>query len=265
MAKVRAYFDAAGPLVGRSWPIMYRGDDSDRLSRLRALGVRIFPTLLYAHKPGMARWLNDWAREFAADKPDVLSTATLFPEPDVAAYVGEALAAGVRIVKVHLQVGGFHPCDPLLDPAWDLLAEAGIPIVVHAGSGPVPGRFTGPGPIRELLTRHRGLRLVIAHLGAPETDDFLDIADVHPQVLLDTTMAFTDFNAGGGEANLEIGHRLRPQLLALADRILLGTDFPNIPHPYAHQLEALERLDLGPDWLRAVCHDNGARLFSLDQ
>jgi hypothetical protein len=49
------------------------------------------------------------------------------------------------------------------------------------------------------------------------------------------------------------------------DRVVLGTDFPNIPHPYAHQLQALVRLDLGDDWLRAVCHDNGARLLGVTQ
>jgi predicted TIM-barrel fold metal-dependent hydrolase len=38
--------------------------------------------------------------------------------------------------------------------------------------------------------------------------------------------------------------------------VLLGTDFPNLPHSYAEQLAALARLDLGDDWLRAVCWDN---------
>ena len=42
-----------------------------------------------------------------------------------------------------------------------------------------------------------------------------------------------------------------PRLRDLQDRVLLGSDFPNIPYPYAHQLEALERLGLGEDWLRA--------------
>jgi uncharacterized protein len=56
---------------------------------------------------------------------------------------------------------------------------------------------------------------------------------------------------------------LIPRLAAAADRILLGTDFPNIPYPYLHQLEALARLDLGEAWLRAVCHDNAARLLGL--
>ena len=45
--------------------------------------------------------------------------------------------------------------------------------------------------------------------------------------------------------------------------MLLGADFPNIPYPYAHQLEALVRLGLGDDWLRAVCWDNAARLFGI--
>ena len=49
--------------------------------------------------------------------------------------------------------------------------------------------------------------------------------------------------------------------LGLAGRVLLGSDFPNIPYPYAHQLDSLARLDLGDDWLRAVCWHNAARLF----
>ena len=46
--------------------------------------------------------------------------------------------------------------------------------------------------------------------------------------------------------------------------MLLGSDFPSIPYPYAHQLEALHRLDLGEEWLRAVLWGNGARLFGLE-
>ena len=45
--------------------------------------------------------------------------------------------------------------------------------------------------------------------------------------------------------------------------VVLGTDFPNIPYPYAHQFDALARLDLGDDWMRAVLWQNGARLLGL--
>jgi predicted TIM-barrel fold metal-dependent hydrolase len=43
----------------------------------------------------------------------------------------------------------------------------------------------------------------------------------------------------------------------------LGSDFPNIPYPYAEQLAGLARLELGDAWLRAVSWDNAARLFGL--
>jgi predicted TIM-barrel fold metal-dependent hydrolase len=54
---------------------------------------------------------------------------------------------------------------------------------------------------------------------------------------------------------------LVPRLGELRDRVVLGSDFPNIPYEYAVQLESLERLELGDDWLRAVCWDNGVRLL----
>ena len=259
MDKVWAYFDAVGPMTGVAWPIAYRGEEQDRLARLRAMGVRAFPSLVYPHKPGMARWLNAWAADFARSHADVVHTATFFPEEGAAGYVGEALDDGARLVKVHLQVGGFDPRVSLLDDVWGRLAEQGVPAVVHCGDGPVPGAFTGLGPISEVLARHPQLTLVVAHMGMPDYGDFLDLAARYPRVHLDTTMAFTDFTEQGWPFPPD----LRPALLDLQDRIVLGSDFPNTPYPYAHQLEALARLDLGDPWLRVVVHDNGARLLDL--
>ncbi|MFD5410922.1 amidohydrolase family protein [Streptomyces nojiriensis] len=258
--KVWDYFDAVGPLTGVEWPITYRHEEEQRVALLREFGVRAFTAMLYPHKPAMAAWLNAWSADFAARTPDCLHTATFFPEEGVSAYVRQAVESGARIFKSHLQVGGYDPNDDRLDPVWGLLAEAGLPIVIHCASGPVPGKHTGPEPIARLLARHPRLPLVIAHMGMPEYTDFLDLADRYAEVRLDTTMAFTDFS--------ERMHGFPPgdlgRLADLGDRILLGTDFPNIPYPYEHQLAALERLGLGDDWLRAVCHDNGARLFRLD-
>ena len=62
-----------------------------------------------------------------------------------------------------------------------------------------------------------------------------------------------------------VPRRALPRLraLGLAGKVLLGSDFPNIPYPYAEQLAGLARLGLGDDWLRAVCWENAARLFGL--
>jgi len=78
-------------------------------------------------------------------------------------------------------------------------------------------------------------------------------------VHLDTTMAGTDYV----ERIAPLPKDYLPRLADLGDKVVLGSDFPNIPYPCAHQLEALDRLDLGDEWLRAVLWRNGARLMGL--
>jgi predicted TIM-barrel fold metal-dependent hydrolase len=109
----------------------------------------------------------------------------------------------------------------------------------------------------EVLARHPDLTAVVAHLGMPEYVEFLDLADRYPRVHLDTTMAFTDF----AEARTPFPKEMRPRLLDLRERIVFGSDFPNTPYAYAHQVESLLRLELGDDWLRGVLHDNAQRVL----
>lgn len=259
--KVWAYFDSAGPLLGRPWPITYRTDEGERLATLRALGVRAFPSLNYAHRPAMAAWLNDWSTEFAARVPEALHSATFYPEEGAGEYTRAAIGAGARIFKVHVQVGDFSLTDPLLEDVWTALEESGTPVVTHAGNGPTPGTFTGPQGVAELVRRHPGLTLVIAHMGMPDYGDFLDLAAAHEGILLDTTMAFTDFT----EEMAPFPRQRLADLHALGDRVLFGSDFPNIPYPFEHAVEAVLGLGLGDDWARAVLHDNAARLMQIER
>lgn len=257
MAAVWRYFDNAGEHYGVDWPVHYRGDEATRVEQLRGLGVRAFPALFYAHKPGMAEGLNVWARDFAARTPDSIPSATFYAEPGAAAYVREALEAGARMFKVHVQVGDFDPRDGLLDEAWGMITDAAVPAVVHCGSGPAPGRHTGPGPFGEVLAAHPRLTAIIAHAGTPEYSEHADLVEKYPNVFLDTAMVATDFLNSLSPVPVAVVQRWR----VLQDRIVLGSDFPNIPYGYGHQLHALERLDLGEDWLRAVCWHNPNRLL----
>lgn len=263
LRRVWAHFDEAGPLIGRPWPITYRWDQESRVAHLRRLGVRRYTALTYAHRPGMASDLTDFALNLAAAEPDCVPSATFFPEQGVLGQVREAIDRGARVFKIHAQVGGFDLREQTLDAVWGLLAEAGIPVVIHVGSGPVPRNgFTGPDKLDGVMRRHPHLTAVVAHLGSPEYAEFLDLAEAYPRLHLDTTMVFTDFF----EAAAPFPGNLLPRLAELADRIVLGSDFPNIPYPYAHQLESLERLRdkeprLDDDWLRAVCWFNGERLL----
>lgn len=261
-AKVYAQFDQAGPKIGREWPIRYRGSHEERITQLRALGVRRFSALPYAHRPGIAAYLNEWARDFAEIVPECLWSATFYPEPEASSYVEELIAGGVEVFKLHAQVGEFRLDDPLLDEAFGLVEDAGTPVVIHAGSGPVGNEFTGPEHLERLLRRHPRLTAVVAHMGAPEYAEFLGLVEAHENTRLDTTMVFTEFF--DREAPFPGG--LLPRLADLGDRVLLGSDFPTIPYPYLEQLSGLARLverhpGLGEDWLRRVCWHNGVKLF----
>lgn len=263
--KVRAVFETAGPLIGRPWPIRYRGSDEELVATLQGFGVRHFSQLTYAHKPGMADFLNGWSVGFAERFPDALRCGTFFPEPGVEEYVAQRLAEGVQLWKVHVQVGAFHVTDPLLDKAWGLIADAGVPVILHAGSGPVPTEFTGPEPVAELLRRHPTLPLLIAHLGAPEYREFLEMAETYEHVRLDTTMAFTSFFDEMGGA---FPDDLLPRLADLGEKVLLGSDFPNIPYPWHEQIDALAQLgerhsSLDDAWLARVFWHNAAALFTV--
>ncbi|MEC3978958.1 amidohydrolase family protein [Amycolatopsis sp. H20-H5] len=263
MDKVWAYFDHAEEHYGTPWPVHYRTSEQERLETLRALGVRRFAPLVYPHKPGMAQWLTSWALEFAERVPEAVPTATFYPEPSAASSVDEALRAGARCFKAHVQVGAYDPRDELLATAWGALADAGVPVVIRCGHGPLRGDFTGLRVFEEVLAKHPRLTAVLAHAGMPEFELAFELLRRYPRVHLDTTMVGVPF----AERMSPLPASWADGLAEFADRVVLGTDFPNIPYSYATQLRAIagwaadERL--GDPFLRAVVHDTPAKLLGF--
>lgn len=256
-AAVWSHFDALDP----NWPVTYRRPEADRLRLLTEMGVRRHTALAYAHRPGVARWLNGHTMGLAARHPQVVPTITLYPEPEAAEYVAEALAAGAACVKVHLQVGKFDPCDPLLADAWSAIEAAAVPVVIHAGAVDDSSggeEWCGVDPVRRLLDRHPRLQLIVAHLGIPDTAEFFDLAGDHPHLRFDTAMALVP-SAQLGTPPQWLAERLGD----LDGRVLFGSDVPTIPYSVAVQVAAAARLcsDLGDQWLRGLLWGNAAGLF----
>ncbi|MDN6351273.1 MAG: amidohydrolase, partial [Yaniella sp.] len=191
--KVWGFFDRLPEMGEPAWLINYRYSDEQRVAILREIGVTAFSTLNYAHRPGMAAWLNDYSKAFAAQYDDAIHSATFFPEPGVEDMVGQVLEDGAQIFKIHIQVGAFSAMDPMLASSWQLVASAGVPVVIHCGNGPHEGEFTGPGPIFELAEKYPDLVLVVAHAGLPEYEQFAELARRAPNVYLDTTMVGTGY------------------------------------------------------------------------
>ncbi len=252
-AKIWEYFDR------HYWPVTYRESTERRVEWMRRNGVHRFTALTYAHRPGMAAWLNDWTAEFAGRVPEAIACGTFFPEPGVGAVVRRGIEDyRFRGFKLHLRVGDFDPSAEALYPAFEQVEAAGLPVVIHAGSAPDPGRFTAPIHLRRLLLRFPRLKVVVAHMGSAEFEEYVRLAQTHPALYLDTTMVFVEFTACD-----PFPKALFPDLEGLSRQILFGSDFPTIPYPISHAIESVLNLPVSDEAKRRMLQGNAAALFGL--
>lgn len=208
---------------------------------LRNAGVERYIALPYAHKPGMAAELNEWVLARADESEMVVPFATVHGEDDVERVVREAFEAGARGLKFQCPVQKCGPADPRLDPAFSLAAEYDKPILFHAGTAPMyeDSPHVGVEQFEQFTESYPEVRAACAHMGAFETDEFLELLGDHDNAFLDTSFAMST------EASRYVGSTLEIEdsvLEALSGSIFYGSDYPNLPYPYeAERAGVLER------------------------
>jgi hypothetical protein len=229
------------------WSFDHPTDRAAMEERLRAAGVRRYVALPYAHKPGIAADLNDWLLQRAADSAMAVPFATVHGDDDVRAVVERAFRAGARGLKFQCPVQECGPADPRLDPAFELAAEYDRPILFHAGTAPMfrDSPHVGADQFESFLGSYPEVRAACAHMGTFEWEAFLDLVRAHDTAYLDTSFAMS---AAVGEfmpfdpASVPDG-----ALVELSDRIMYGSDYPNIPYPYDAERANLLSRDLPAD------------------
>ncbi|HEV8143681.1 MAG TPA: amidohydrolase family protein [Methylomirabilota bacterium] len=230
---------------------------------LAAHGVEHFCFFSYAHKPGIARALNAWAAETARRLPTAIPVGTVHAgDPDLVAIADEAMDdLGLAGFKFHLSVQRFRADDARLMPLYERVAERRRFLIVHAGTMPYRDAFTGLEGFRAVMERFPALRVIVAHLGAFDTESFLKLTEAFPNLHLDTTMALTPFATpylGLDPATIPTELILRYQ-----DRIMLGSDFPLIPYPYEEERRFVETRALPDAVARKILYENAARFLGL--
>ena len=247
-----------------AWSVRYRLHSEQVVEFLRQRGVSRFVALHYSHKPGMARELNRYVHEVARAHRDVIvPLGTVLPgEPDAEAVVHEALhTLDLHGLKLHCHVQQFAPDDPRLDPVWAACASAGKPVLVHAGREPRSPAYgidtyaiCAAERIERVLQRHPRLVLVVPHLGADEIPAYVALMERHENLWLDTTMAV---------AGLFPTWEWEAVVRKVGDRLLYGTDFPNVPYAWDREIKRLVALDLPPETQRRLFADNARRVFAM--
>lgn len=255
LAAIQRWFATHG------WPVRYPLPADAVVPFLLDRGVSRVVALTYAHKPGIARDLNRFMAEVVRREPRVIGCGTVHPDDvDRVAVVEEAHALGLRGVKLHCHVQACAIDDPRLFPVYDACARLALPLVVHAGREPTspaypvdPYTICGAERTGRVLAAFPALRLVVPHLGADEFDAYLALLERHDNLWLDTTMAVAGYFAG------DVPWRI---LEARPDRVLYGTDFPNLPYAWDREvLRIAERL--GDEPLAQILGGNAAGLYGL--
>jgi len=216
------------------WHQAHVWDPRQVADTLAAHGIERFCFFSYAHKPGIARSLNTWVAETARTMPAAVPVGTVHAgDADVLAIADEAIDMGLAGFKFHLSVQRFRADDARLMPFYERVAERGRFLIVHAGTMPYRDAYTGLAGFRSVMERFPNLRVIVAHMGAFDTDGFLALTDAYPNLHLDTTMALTPFATpylGGDPATTPTELILRYQ-----DRIMFGSDFSLIPYAYEEE------------------------------
>ncbi|MFT3706507.1 MAG: amidohydrolase family protein [Archangium sp.] len=242
------------------WPIRYKLKAPQVIDFLFSRGVTKLVALHYAHRPGMAAVLNEFVAELAASDSRIIGLATVLPGEDGAVQLlQQAFARGLKGVKLHCHVQTFAPDDARMHEIYETCAAAGKPLVMHAGREPSSPAYKvdvyslcGADRVERVLKAHPKLKLCVPHLGADEFDGYVKLLERHDNLWLDTTMVAADYFA------IDVPRRLfevRP------DRIMYGTDFPNLPYAWDRELKTLVGMKFRDDLEAGFLGQNALRLF----
>jgi predicted TIM-barrel fold metal-dependent hydrolase len=162
---------------------------------------------------------------------------------------------GAAAVKLHPVHGGFRCDDRSLYPAYQVMAERQVPVVVHCGTSTFPGSVNvnaDPQILLPVIRDFPGLTIVLAHGGRGRWyDTAASMALSHDSVWIELS-GLPPQRLAGYYAGFDLGR--------LARRWIFGTDWPGVPG-VARNAQAVADL-LGQDLATAVMGGNARRVYS---
>ena len=192
------------------------------------------------------------------------------------ARLQSAFDAGLRTVCLFPAMHRYPVADQRLEPLWTL--AAGRNVFVHCGvlsvgvrkklglPSPFDMRFSNPLDLHNVALRHPAVRFVIPHFGAGFFREALMLADLCPNVFLDTSSSNNWTKYAAGAPDLEAIFRQALDVIG-PRRLLFGTDssfFPRgwVQSVFASQTAVLARIGVSRADAAAIL---GGTLLSLQR
>jgi predicted TIM-barrel fold metal-dependent hydrolase len=174
----------------------------------------------------------------------------------IARELTRQLDHGAAALKLHPVHGGFRPDDPALYPAYAVLVERSVPLVVHCGTSTFPGStnaYADPLLLDAVLRDFPDLQVVLAHGGRGWWYDaaaFLAVS--RPNVWIELS---------GLPPKRLPEYYARYDLRRLARKWIYGTDWPGVPGQAANA-RAVVGLGLPDDVVPLVLAGNALRVYA---
>ena len=186
--------------------------------------------------------------------------AAVFPgEPDAEKILKEAFGHGLKGVKLHAHVQCFDMNSEEMNRLYDLCQSEQKPMVMHVGREPKskayrcdPYQICRADKLERVLRDFPGLRICVPHLGMDEISAYKKMTEKYDNLWLDTTMVLADYFPMKGA--IELGS-------FRADRVMYGSDFPNIPYAWDRELRWFERSGLPRENLEWILGKSAAGFF----
>jgi uncharacterized protein len=242
------------------WEIAHKQTPDGLVEKLTDHGVVRHTTLNYVRKPGQAKELNAWTSEFAKQHPNTIPIGTVhIDDPDPWATVAPYIESGQFYgIKLQPLVSEFGLDDPKLIPVFEKIIEHDKLLIAHAGTAPYTNEWLGIERLERLKINLPELTVIVAHMGAFEIDRTLDLLEKYDNVYVDTAMIYanTDVFETCPDTPMET-------LESISDRILFGSDFPNIPYPYSESIDSILRLEISDEAKEKIFYKNACKLFDI--
>ncbi len=238
------------------WDVIYQYYYRECVDYLNKKGVSHVVYSNYAHRKDIAGELNQWNKKILDEIPNLYCFAAFHPEDENAMTIAEDVIshAGILGFKLQFLVQHFYPHDERLFPLYELVLEKKKRILFHVGTGPVGNDYVGYDNFIKVMRRYPDLHANVAHMGGYEYQQFMDLVEEFDNLYLDTSFTFFKSEQSGFDVALE-------QMEKNQDKIVYGSDFPNLILPREEEPETLLGLGFSEEFYQKLFFDNGMKLI----
>jgi predicted TIM-barrel fold metal-dependent hydrolase len=261
-------------LESHYWPV-YLKDTAKNLAIKLVSDFRIkhFLILNYAHKPGIAHSLNEWTNSFCSSlqlKGIAIPFGTIHPGDTGKSEEMDRIFCdfGFAGIKLQLMVTDFYISDRRMKTVYDKIIEYDKVLFVHIGTFPsytnyFPGLkfqfpYTGVTHLERFMEEYPEMKVIVPHMGADEYEDMWKLIKKYPNLYFDTAGISVKNNSFIDDRMHFINHE---QLYEISDRILFGSDFPNIGWGYRNTVLGWLEREMDRPFYEKVFYKNASRFF----